>query len=169
VEKRFGFVKTLLIYFGALVLSMFFATCVYTFIMGKSVAIIGASGAVMGLMSCAMLTDPFLITFETIIPLPLMLKGWMFFYADIHGFLGGEVDRISHLAHLFGFLSVAFIIYFLDKAERKMLFAGMMVNVVSFAAFLALSEYISKNGKAPVLQDIKMLLDHIKNRLVHKQ
>ncbi|HPS19797.1 MAG TPA: rhomboid family intramembrane serine protease [Candidatus Omnitrophota bacterium] len=164
-EKRFGFFKTLFIYIGALALSMFFSTFVYTFIMHKNVGIIGASGAVMGLMSCAILTDPFLITFETIIPLPLMLKGWMFFYADIHGFLGGETDRVSHLAHLFGFLSIAVIIYFLSKNDRKILLTGLIVNILSFSAFLAFSEYVAKNGNTPVLQDINILLNHIKARL----
>ena len=45
----------------------------------------------MGLVSAAMLLDPFAMTYEMIVPLPVMVKGWMFLYADIGGFL----ERIS--------------------------------------------------------------------------
>jgi len=144
VERRFGAFKTLLIYFGALVLSMFFSTCIYTFVLHKNIAIIGASGALMGLISCAMLTDPFTITYETLLPIPVMVKGWMFFYADMRGFLKGETDGVSHLAHLLGFLSIAILIYFLEKKDRKMFFKGLVINGLSFGVFLFLSSYLRR-------------------------
>ena len=143
VEKRFGTAKTVLVYFGALFLSMFFAITVYTFFLDKNVAIIGASGAVMGLVSCAMLADPFAITYELIVPTPVMLKAWFFFYADLRGFLGGEKDGVSHLAHILGFLSITVIFYLLDKEDRRILFKGLIVNIISFVALLALIRYIT--------------------------
>lgn len=138
VERRFGAFKTLFIYAGALILSMFFSTVIYTFVMNKNVAIVGASGALMGLISCAMLADPFTITYETLLPIPVMVKGWMFFYADMRGFLNGETDGISHLAHLLGFLSIAGIVYFLEKKDRSVLFRGLVINGLSFCVFLFL-------------------------------
>jgi len=154
VEKHFGSLKTLMVYFGALILSMLFSIIIYTFILEKNIAIMGASGALMGLMACAMLISPFEITYETIVPIPVMFKGWMFIYADMRGFLGGEVDGISHLAHLLGFISIAVMVYFLSKEERNVLTKGLVINIISVAIFLGLS----KTGK---LDNVSHLLGSI--------
>jgi len=131
-----GTAKTLFIYFGALVISMLFSLVIYIALMHKNVAVIGASGAVMGLMSTAMLIAPFSITWEMLLPIPTMVKGWMFFYADLKGFLGGETDGTSHLAHLCGFLSVMIMVYFLSREDRTKLTAGLIVNIMSLAAVM---------------------------------
>jgi len=141
VERKFGFGRTLFIYFGALGLSMLFSTVVYMAVFQKSVAIIGASGAVMGLVAAAMLLEPFTITYEMILPLPVMAKGWLFLYADLQGLLGGEADRVSHLSHLFGFLSVAVLVYFLSQEEKKALTTGLVINIISFVGFLYLRNH----------------------------
>jgi len=133
VQKRMGFRKTMFIYFGALFLSMMFSLIIYIGFLHKNVAIIGASGAVMGLMSTAMLIAPFSITWEMLVPIPTMIKGWMFFYADFKGFLGGEGDGVSHLAHLCGFLSVMILVYFLSHEDRTKLTGGLVINLISLA------------------------------------
>jgi len=146
IERHLGTIKTLFIYVGSLVLSMLFATGIYSLVLHKNVAIIGASGAVMGLISAAMLLDPFRITYEMILPIPTMIKGWLFFYADIKGFLGAEKDGISHLSHLCGFLSVAFLVYFLSKRDKKLMRTGLMINFLSFIAFLFLRDWMLTKG-----------------------
>ncbi|MFH1798752.1 MAG: rhomboid family intramembrane serine protease [Candidatus Omnitrophota bacterium] len=145
VEKQFGSMKMLVVYFGALVLSMFFATIIYTFILHKNVALIGASGAIMGLISCAMLASPFKITYEMLLPIPVMFKSWAFFYLDIRSFLKGETDGISHLAHLAGFLSIGLIVYFFNKKDRKVFFKGLIINILSFALLAGLYFYFIVN------------------------
>ena len=135
VERHLGVARTLMIYFGALVISMMFSTAVYAFVFSKSVAIIGASGAVMGLLGAAMLLEPFAVTWEMFLPLPVMVKGWLFLLADLKGFLGGERDGVSHLAHLTGFLSVAFLVYLLSRKDQKKMRAGLIINICSFIAF----------------------------------
>ncbi|MCK5214822.1 MAG: rhomboid family intramembrane serine protease, partial [Candidatus Omnitrophica bacterium] len=142
VERRLGFFKTIFIYLGALLISMLFSTFVYMFVLKKSVAIIGASGAVMGLMAAAMLLNPFYISYEMILPLPVMVKGWFFLYADIKGLMNGESDGISHLAHLFGFMSMGLLVYFLSRQDKKILRAGLMINIISFIAFLIIRVWI---------------------------
>ena len=137
VDKHLGPGKTLFIYFGSLAISMFASTWIYTYLLSKNVAIIGASGAVMGLLAAAMLLDPFCITYETLIPVPVMIKGWLFLYADLQGFLDAKKDGVSHLVHLFGFLSVALLVYFLSDEDRKTMFMGLLINILSFVAFLS--------------------------------
>jgi membrane associated rhomboid family serine protease len=133
VEKHMGFKTTLFIYAGSLFISMLFSLFIYVVILQKNVAIIGASGAVMGLMATAMLIAPFSITWEMLLPIPTMVKGWMFFYADLMGFLDGETDGVSHLAHLCGFLSVMILVYFLSQEDRRKLTAGFVINLISLA------------------------------------
>jgi len=96
----------------------------------------------MGLLSAAMLLDPFSITYEMIIPVPVMVKGWMFLFADIKGFLGGESDGTSHLAHLCGFISIAALVYFLSDKDKKMINTGLVINILSFMAFLFLRSWM---------------------------
>ncbi len=145
VERKLGFLKTFFIYIGALSIAMLFSTGVYVFFLNKNVAIIGASGAVMGLISAAMLLDPFCITYEMLLPLPVMIKGWLFFYIDIKGFLSGEMDGISHVSHLCGFLSVGILVYFLSKRDKKMITTGVIINVVSFIIFILLGKWYIAN------------------------
>ncbi|MFH1791717.1 MAG: rhomboid family intramembrane serine protease [Candidatus Omnitrophota bacterium] len=148
VERHFGAVKTIFIYMGSLVISMFFSMAAYTFILHRNVGIIGASGALMGLVAAAMLIDPFRITYEMIIPLPVMLKAWFFVYADYRGLLGGKADGISHIAHLFGFISIAFLVYFMDKKERRLLKKGLAINLFTFILFLAVNQWlVIKTGR----------------------
>ncbi|MFP4472629.1 MAG: rhomboid family intramembrane serine protease [Candidatus Omnitrophota bacterium] len=136
VERHLGFWKTVFIYLGALLISMLFSTVVYALILHKNVAIMGASGAVMGLMGAAVLLAPFSVTWEMIVPIPTMFKGWLFLYADLQGFLGGERDGISHLAHLIGFASIVILVYFLTDEDKQRLFAGLVINLVSLALFV---------------------------------
>ena len=149
IERRMGAGKVLFIYFGALVISMLASIWVYTYVLAKNTAIIGASGAVMGLMATAMLLDPFCITYEMIIPLPVMLKGWMFLYADLQGLLSAEKDGVGHLVHLFGFFSVGALVYFLSKADKKAMFMGLVINIFSLIVFLFLGYWLA-NHPVPV-------------------
>jgi len=144
VERKFGVLKTLLIYFGALMISMLFSLAIYVFVLHKNVAIIGASGALMGLISTAMLIDPFKITFEMILPIPVMIKAWIFFYLDIRGFLTQEAGGVSHIAHLFGFLSVGMMVYFLNKREKTLMRNGLIINAVTFLILLFVWRFLTR-------------------------
>lgn len=136
VENEMGFLKTLFIYFSALLISMSASQVIYYFFLKQYTAVIGASGAVMGLLSVSMLLAPFSITWEMILPVPTMFKAWSFLYLDLKGFLGGEADGVSHLAHLCGYVSVAVIAYLLSDKDKSRLFSGLIINVLSLIMFL---------------------------------
>ncbi|MBF0484277.1 MAG: rhomboid family intramembrane serine protease [Candidatus Omnitrophica bacterium] len=141
VERQLGVAKTFYVYFGALFISMLCATMAYM-MLGRNVALIGASGALMGLISAAMLLDPFTITYEMIIPLPVMLKAWLFFYADFRGVLSRVNDGVSHFAHIFGFLSISVLMYWLSVKERKKMTVGLIINIASFFALFLIRKWI---------------------------
>lgn len=135
VQRHLGFIKTLYVYFGALTFSLLFATLVNYYVLEREIAIVGASGAVMGLLAAAMLLDPFAVTYEMIVPIPVMFKGWLFFYADLKGLLNPKPDGISHLTHMFGFFSIGLLVYFLSKKEKRMMRDGLIANIFSLVLF----------------------------------
>ena len=143
VERRLGIAGTFIVYFGSLFISMLASIFVYTYVLQQNTIIIGASGAVMGLVAASMLLDPFAITFELMVPLPVIIKGWMFLFADLKGLLNAENDGISHLVHLFGFLSIGILVYFLSEEAKKTMSIGLVINILSFIAFLFLQHWYS--------------------------
>jgi membrane associated rhomboid family serine protease len=131
VERKLGFFKTALIYFGALVISGLFESLVNLFIAGNNIGGLGASGALMGLVSAAILLDPFYLTYELIIPLPVMVVGWIAIYGDISGVLNPVQDGIGHFAHIGGFFSIGLLMFLIGADERAKLKKGLMINILS--------------------------------------
>ena len=85
----------------------------------------------MGIIAAAILLDPFYLTWELILPLPIMVVGWLTIAADILGILNPVEDGIGHFAHLGGFLSIVLLLYLFGAADRKKIRKGFVVNVVS--------------------------------------
>jgi len=137
LERKLGSLKTALIYFGAMIIASIFS-CVINLYLGIDVPGIGASGALMGLISAAMLINPLYITFELLIPIPVMMAGLVFIYADIEGIISQSADGIGHFVHLGGFISIAILGFVFGIADRKKLLFGLMINIVSAIVFFLL-------------------------------
>ncbi len=131
VEKKLGFFKTFLIYFGALIISNLFSSLIHLYILNDNIGGLGASGALMGFVSAAILLNPFYLTYEAIIPLPIMLVGWLIIYADISGLINPIEDGIGHFAHLGGFISIDLLMFLLSIEERDKLKKGFIINIAS--------------------------------------
>ncbi|HII72379.1 TPA: rhomboid family intramembrane serine protease [Candidatus Woesearchaeota archaeon] len=128
VEKELGTGKMFLSYFGALMISGVFSSVISLFIMNDNTPGLGASGAIMGLVATAILVSPFTISYEAIIPMPVMFLGWLTIWADITGLINPTADGIGHLAHLGGFISVAIIAFILGE-DKKKLWRGFLINL----------------------------------------
>jgi membrane associated rhomboid family serine protease len=138
VERKLGLTKTAVIYFGALILSGIFSSLIDIVFTGSNVPGLGASGAIMGLVAAAILIDPLYLTYELILPLPIMVVGWLTIYADITGIINPTADGIGHFAHLGGFLSIAVLIFLLHKNEQADMKKGFFINMVSLVVFAAI-------------------------------
>ncbi|MFT4343658.1 MAG: rhomboid family intramembrane serine protease [Candidatus Woesearchaeota archaeon] len=130
VEREYGSKGMLFIYTGSLLFSGVFSALVHIYL-GENPGGVGASGAIMGIVATAMLIRPFYLTYYTIFPLPIMFYGWMYLLADISGVLSQADSGIGHLAHLGGFLSVGFVVYYFMPKERARMKLGLLINVVS--------------------------------------
>ncbi len=138
VERRFGPARTALVYFGALILSGLFESLINLFISGNNIGGLGASGALMGLVSTAILIDPFYITYELLVPVPVMVVGWIAIYGDISGVLNPVQDGIGHFAHIGGFFSIGLLMFLIGADDRSKLKKGLMINILSLAVGVAL-------------------------------
>ena len=137
VERKLGIGKTVLIYFGALIISGIFSSGI-DLLLGNNIPGLGASGAIMGLVAAATLLDPFYFTYELIMPLPIMFVGWLTIYADIIGIINPTADGIGHFAHLGGFLSVTILLFFLTTEDKNTLKKGFYINIFSLIFFVGI-------------------------------
>lgn len=94
----------------------------------------------MGLVSTAILINPFYLTYFFIpfVPIPIMIVGWLTIWADIMGILNPSFDGIGHFAHLGGFLAITIIMFFLTKIDRKKLIKGFLINLVFLILMFAI-------------------------------
>ena len=66
-------------------------------------SMLGASGAVMGVVAVAVLLNPQRQLFLFgVIPMPAWALGGLFVVADLAGLAGGQADNVSHVGHLGG-------------------------------------------------------------------
>jgi membrane associated rhomboid family serine protease len=136
IERKLGTKKTFGIYFGALLISGIISSLVNWFVFSNNIPGLGASGAVMGLISAAILLDPFYITHDMLFPLPAMIIGWAYIFWDLQSVWIGANDGIGHFAHIGGFLSISLIYFFMKQHDKKRLKKGFLINIIS-AIFLA--------------------------------
>jgi len=129
VERKVGALKLFLVYIISLVVSNIFSSIINFVILGNNIAGIGASGAIMGVLATAMLLDPFYFTYDLLLPLPVMLVGWIYIFLDFTGMF--NADGIGHFAHIGGYLTITILGFFILDNEKKDLIKGLIINVVS--------------------------------------
>ncbi len=137
VERKLGGKKTAAIYFFALIISSALSSSI-NILIGNNIPGIGASGAIMGLVSAAMLIDPFYITYEAIIPLPVMIIGYLTIIADINGLINPANDNIGRIAHIGGFISIIIMMWFFKIEDKKKFKKGLVINITAVLLFGAL-------------------------------
>ncbi|MBW2987797.1 rhomboid family intramembrane serine protease [Candidatus Woesearchaeota archaeon] len=126
VERRFGFIKFLLIYFCA----AFTSDIIAGFVFGQGG--IGASGAIAGLIAAAIIIAPFYLTYVVFgIPTPIVVLGWIAMFADITGLIAPVPgDNVGHIAHLAGFLAITVLIFVLNRKDKDLKF-GLLINFIT--------------------------------------
>ncbi len=131
VEKNFGYGKYALIYFGSAIVSGLVDDLVH--IARPDYFANGASGAIAGLASAAILVEPFYLVFVFLIPIPVILMGWTQLYTDITGVLNPVDTGVANFAHLGGFFAIGILAFFMSKAEKSKLWKGLIINIVTLA------------------------------------
>ncbi len=128
VERKYGSVRTIIIYLVGGYISMIASGYYYANFLGQHPYMLGASGAVMGFVGVAMLINPFKISFSMGIPLPVVVLGWLQIASDLTGIL--SVGDVNHVAHLAGMLSMVILVY-LFSSDRSGMGKGLAINLIS--------------------------------------
>jgi membrane associated rhomboid family serine protease len=130
VEKNLGTAKMLFVYFSAAIGSTLLSDIVHIPVISTYPGGIGASGAIMGLASAAMLIDPLAFTWLAFgLPIPVMIVAWIFLVTDLSGILAPTTgDNVGHFAHLGGFFSVTVLYFILAKEQKEKIVRGFLIN-----------------------------------------
>jgi membrane associated rhomboid family serine protease len=140
VERHLGAGRLLGAYLFAAVCSTALSLAAQLLSAGQpSIPTLGASGAVAGLVALGVLFEPFTITFESLLPLPLFLVGWLTMASDLLALWQGShhSDPVDHPAHLGGYLSVGVFYLLLDRRQKERAQVGLLLNLAT--ALLALT------------------------------
>jgi len=130
VERDIGHLR----YLAAFMAAGFVAGLTYTALHpGSSVPLIGASGAVFGVIAILFLLMPFKITYALVIPLPSIAVGLMLSLVELYSLWVPTDVNIAHDAHIGGFVLGGIYAFILDKNRAlKGLFIALAVLAVMY-------------------------------------
>ncbi len=134
--QEFSTINFLLIYFG----SMAIGSLLTYYIHKKEpyYSAIGASGAVMGIIYCAILLYPEIqLTLFFAIPIPGYIFAFLYLAYSIYG-MKGKYDNIGHTAHLGGAIGGLLITLLLIPSllETRLLFIGVLLVPIAVLTYL---------------------------------
>lgn len=139
VERHLGGAWTLGVYLGAATVSTTLSMAAQV-ALAQNIPTLGASGAIAGLLALGVLLDPFTITFEALVPMPVMVLGWVALGTDLSGVLSSGAARssVDHFAHMGGYLSVLILYPFLGEQDRRRTRLGLGANLATVVLMILL-------------------------------
>lgn len=129
VEKHFGGWTILIFLICGTIANIISSIIAYT--LGDIYYSIGASSGIAALVILALLLEPLSIT---------TILGWIFIFLDIIG-LSNQQSSTNHLAHIGGYLSLFFLIFFLEYKNRKKIYLGFLINLFLLIILYLILEY----------------------------
>ena len=160
VEHEIGWKKTILIFFSSAFLGEIAVLMAsYVGIMPATIPVIGASGAVFGLLGAAMLIKPLeFVVFPYLIPIPLLLVALIYIFFNITEFIvvlaSGGVTDVAYVAHIGG-LAAGILWGFKQEGRKRsliVLIAILAILIVipfvwDFLRYLEITNYTSLLSK----------------------
>ncbi len=102
----------------------------------SSVPLVGASGAVFGVLALVFLLEPFKLTPLFIVPLPAFLVGLLLVSVEVAALIWAQAPLIAHDAHLAGFAAGTVGAFLIDKrkALKGLVIAASVVILLYLVA-----------------------------------
>lgn len=136
VERDIGSRSFTLLFF----LSGIVAGLVHSFAFPNSkTPVVGASGAIFGVIAVLCLLMPFKITFVAIFPLPAVVVGIILGLAEVSSALYSSDPTIAHFAHLGGFAFGGLSAFIID-ADRAM--RGLVIAALVYLSLYLLGRWL---------------------------
>ena len=123
VEREIGSIQFAIIYIGSGVVAGLVHSLLYA---SSSIPLVGASGAIFGVIAVLFLLMPFKVTFTLLIPLPSVLVGIMLSAMEFSAFWFASDITVAHDAHLSGFLFGCISAFAVD---RKRALKGLVLAI----------------------------------------
>jgi membrane associated rhomboid family serine protease len=127
VEKDIGHAKFIIAFFASGIAAGLAHSILHP---SSSVPLIGASGAIFGIIAILFLLMPFKITYALVIPLPSVLVGIMLSIVELYSLWVPTDVTIAHDAHISGFIFGCLYAFIID---RKRALKGLIVAIVVLA------------------------------------
>lgn len=126
VERDIGTVKFGLIYFSSGIFAGFGHSVLHP---QSSTSLVGASGAIFGVLAVLFLLMPLTINFIMFVPLPSVLVGLIITAVEVSAFLYPGETYVAHDAHLAGFLLGGISSFIIDweRALKGLLIAAIVL------------------------------------------
>ncbi|MBN2335381.1 rhomboid family intramembrane serine protease [Candidatus Bathyarchaeota archaeon] len=126
VERNIGSPRFALVYLASGVAAGFLHAVFNPF---STVPVIGASGAVFGIIAVLLLLMPFKITTALVLPLPGVVMGLLLLVVEVTAILVSSDVGIAHDIHLYGFLVGGLGAFAIDynKALRGLVIAAVIL------------------------------------------
>lgn len=141
VEKEENYKILTLFFFSAIIANLISGYIFY--ILADQTPSLGASGGIAGLILFSTLLKPFSITFIGIIPMPVLLVGYLIIYSDLSGLINNTNSNTNYLAHLAGYVSVLFLVFLLNKENKSKLLKGLLINLGLLGLYLVYSVFFN--------------------------
>ena len=127
VENDIGHLKFL----GAFITSGIVAGLIHSLLNpSTSIPVIGASGAIFGIIAILFLLMPFKITYTLLIPLPALAVGLMLSIVELYSLYAQTDLTIAHDAHIAGF---AYGLIYAFTVDKKRALKGLLVAFIALA------------------------------------
>jgi len=126
----------------------------YMLLSNPFIPVLGASGAIFGLMGAAAILKPKQIIYTPYGPFPMFIAAIMWGVTEIISFFG--VDNIAQSAHIFGLVSGALIIYGYKKGLSTKIFYSILIVLLVAIFAIAISLPHSINGFKPSTNSCKL-------------
>ena len=126
VETEIGTVKFGMVFLGSGIFSGFAHVL---FNQGSNISVIGASGAIFGVIAVLLLLMPFTFTSAMLLPLPGVVLGLSMLAVEIMSLMYGGVSYVAHDVHLYGFVAGSLASFGIDfnRAMRGLIISVLVV------------------------------------------
>jgi len=136
VEKDIGSGRFALLFFASGTIAGLVHCIAYP---RSNIPVVGASGAIFGVIAVLFLLMPLKITFALLLPLPAVVVGIILVFVETYSVVYHSDPTIAHFAHLGGFTFGALYAFLID-AKRAV--KGLVIAVLVYLAVYLLSRWL---------------------------
>ena len=137
VESEIGNMKFGLVFLGAGAFSGF---AHILFNQGSATPVIGASGAIFGIIAVLLLLMPFTFTSALLLPVPGVILGLSMLAIEITSLMNGSDTFVAHDVHLYGFVAGSLASFGLDYNRAL---KGLVISVIVAIGLYYWSVYLN--------------------------